>query len=116
MSRNIKSLLVFAVLASIAVGASNANAAQITPAAQRRQHPGVGFYTHAHGQQSHAITRTSAAYNAPVFRQTVVRTPTFYSAPTNASQVVPTHHFSHRFPSAVKPVTYRNWESRHTHS
>ena len=116
MSRNIKNLLVFAVLASFAVGASNANAAQIASAAQRRQHPGAGFYMHAHGQQSHAMMRTSAAYTAPVVRQTAVRAPTFYSAPTNGSQIVPTHHTSHRFPSAVKPVTYRNWENRHTHS
>ena len=61
MSLNIKALLMVAVLAIVVVGTSTANAAQVRSIAQRRQHPGAGYFTNVHHVQNHAVTRAFPA-------------------------------------------------------
>ena len=57
MSRTLRNLLAVAVMTAVVGSTSAAQAARINLPALRRQHPGVGFYSHA----------------APIYRSNVVR-------------------------------------------
>ena len=127
MSHTIKNFFAFTVLAVLATTfvAGSADAANIQAVAQRRQHPGVGFYVHSHNLHNNAVSVTPSVYRSavqpiqrfqtsqPFMNQYPVQTPLASSAAAPLSQGVAMHHASLGRMSSVKPVTYQLWRSTH---